>query len=371
MKLKNNSFAVTLMFIFIFIFVLLAMQYTPVLWTAINTPVLRESLLFKLAPLFATALFVTAMFYTRANGSTAAVIFTRVMYIWLGVMFIWFSVSMVFMAGQLTAGFLKVKIPQNLPLYCAIFTAILSIASIVTAALPPRIAKVNLQNPFGQGETLKIVQVSDSHLGIGVSPERFKKLADKINALNPDIIVLTGDIIEETNINTLQYTQILKDLKARYGKYAVTGNHEYYRGVQNNVNIWLNAGIIPLQNSATQAGSINIIGVNDIKTANISKAEFNKILARDIDKNKFNLLLSHTPVYFKEAADDGVNLMLSGHTHNGQIWPFGLLARLSFKYIYGLHSYNNAHIYVTSGTFFWGPAMRLFTRNEIVLITLS
>lgn len=359
------------MFFLILTAVLLAMQYTALLWTVTNTSYISNNFWIKLLPLVCTALFMFVMNYARGAQGLAAELSAQAMYIWLGAVFIWFSVAMAFMLCQIMAGFFKVSVPQNLSLYALALTAVLTIGAVLTAQKTPKVTKVDIKNPFANGETLKIVQVSDTHLGIGVSVEKFKKLTALIQSLNPDIIVFTGDIFEETHLRAQEYTAALKSLTPRYGKYAVLGNHEYYRGAQKNIDLWTNADIKPLLNTSAQAGGINIIGVNDVKTAHITKKEFSALLAADTDKNKFNLLLSHTPLYFEQAAQNGVNLMLSGHTHNGQIWPFNYLVKLSFKYSYGLYTYKNSNIYVTSGAFFWGPPMRLFTKNEITFITLS
>ncbi len=359
------------MFFLILTAVLLAMQYIALLWTVTNTSYISNNFWIKLLPLVCTAIFMFTAVYTRTSQSAYATLLAQAMYIWLGTVFIWFCVSMGFMFCQITAGFFKVSVVQNLSLYALGLSIVLSLAAIITAQQMPSVTKVDIKNPFSEGKALKIVQVSDTHLGIGVSVNRLKKLTALIQSLNPDIIVFTGDIFEETHLRPQEYTAALKALTPRYGKYAVLGNHEYYRGAQNNIDLWRDADIMPLLNTSAQAGGINIIGLNDVKTSHISREQFTALLAANTDNNKFNLLLSHTPLYFEDAANNGINLMLSGHTHNGQIWPFNYLVKLSFKYAHGLYKYQNSNIYVTSGTFFWGPPMRLFTKNEVALITLS
>ena len=131
------------------------------------------------------------------------------------------------------------------------------------------------------------------------------------------------------------------------------------------------ADITPLQNKFKTEGPINIIGINDILASGLEEEHFIKVLDNEVMVNKFNILLSHTPLYFELAVDNGVNLMLSGHTHNGQLWPFNYLVRLKFKYLHGLFKYKDGSLYVSSGTFYWGPALRFRTSNEIALITLK
>lgn len=358
------------MFIIIFAAILLAMQYTALLWTVTNTSSLEHGVFTSVLPVAFTVLFMAAVVWTRVGQNGSGAVFVKVMYVWLGVMFIWFCVCTALMLLQVAANAFGYRTPENLGLWAGILSFMLAALSLMTAARAPSLTKIDIENPYSNGNEIKIVQVSDSHLGYGVDPQRFAKLARRINDLEPDIIVFTGDLIEEPNLKPEQYIEILKSLKAPRGKYAVFGNHEYYHGTLKNTDLWVKAGITPVENASVQAGSINIIGVNDIKMTNITKEQFKSIISRSTKPNEFNLLLSHTPLYFKEAADLGVNLMLCGHTHNGQIWPFKYAAKLSFKYVNGLYKYKNSKIYVSSGAFFWGPPMRLFTKNEIVLITL-
>ena len=114
---------------------------------------------------------------------------------------------------------------------------------------------------------------------------------------------------------------------------------------------------------------LQVAAVDDVRTARLSEADIAAVLAR-LDKAKPSLFLSHQPLYFEAAARAGVTLMLSGHTHQGQIFPFNLIVRLVYRYFYGLYRIGDSRLYVTSGTGQWGPPMRLFTRTEIVRFTL-
>lgn len=357
------------MFLLILVLVLLAMQYTAVIWTCTNTPGFTCNWVAKILPLLLTLVFMVAMYTARKSPTGFGEVLAVAMYIWLGAVFIWFSVTMLAMFIQIIAALFKLNIGFKLGPVVFVAALAITIISVITGFSAPEIKNIGLTSPK-LTEDITIAQISDSHLGVGVSPKRAAKLARELKELNPDIIVFTGDIFEDTGNKTQKYIDALKDLKPKYGKYGVLGNHEYYGGVARNLSIWEQVGIIPLQNETVNAGPIAITGVNDVRTAKISSAEFTKILS-GTDKAKYNLLLAHTPLYHEEAEKENIDLMLSGHTHSGQIWPFKYLSRLQFDHIYGLYETNDFKHYVTSGAFYWGPPMRFLTQNEIPLITIK
>jgi predicted MPP superfamily phosphohydrolase len=164
----------------------------------------------------------------------------------------------------------------------------------------------------------------------------------------------------------------LKQLHPRYGVYAVTGNHEFYTGVERFMLMAKASNITVLRNRKISVGGIEIAGIDDQSGSDISTYRQNaqKVLA-SIDPDKVSVFLTHQPNFYKEAAKQKVNLELAAHTHNGQIPPFNVLVRLEYKYPYGLHEFEDTFIYTTSGTGVWGPPMRLFSQSEIVLFELA
>ena len=149
--------------------------------------------------------------------------------------------------------------------------------------------------------------------------------------------------------------------------YFVTGNHEYYlKDYNKKLTLLSKFGINILNNANTNIDTINIIGVDDKQT---SKDQLDASI-KLISKQYYNLLLIHKPSIWNEIKGD-VDLMLSGHCHNGQIIPFNLMVKLQFKYIYGLYSFNGSNLYVSSGSGCWGPRLRVGTNNEIVAIELN
>jgi predicted MPP superfamily phosphohydrolase len=311
------------------------------------------------------------MALSRAYSGIFFGVLRTTVYIWLGALFLWFALVACVALAQIVLSVLKIKTSFNLGLPVAALAISISIISLLTAAKVPAIKIINLTSPKIT-EPLTIAQISDSHLGEGISPKRLKKLFDRLQAQNVDIIVFTGDIFERNRGDVQKHIEIIKDVEPRYGKLGVMGNHEYYGGIERNLELWRQAGITPILNESVEAGGINIVGVNDIKTMPLSEPEFLKII-KNSDTSKFTLLLSHTPLYYEAAAQNGANLMLSGHTHNGQLWPFGLLVKTQFKHLYGKYAsadYPFVH-YVTSGTFYWGPPMRFLTRNEVPVFRIT
>ncbi len=219
----------------------------------------------------------------------------------------------------------------------------------------------------------KIVQLSDIHLGITPRESWLEKVVEKVNSIEPDLIVITGDLID-SDINGIgKLPEILKRLKSRYGVFAVSGNHEFYAGVERFYELGEKTGFKILKNEKFVVDeNLEIIGIEDDTNRRFERGDFNPDeLFRKIEKNRFTIFLSHKPKYFENAVDAGVDLQLSGHTHAGQIPPMDLIIFLTFKYPYGLYRFKDSYLYTTSGTGVWGPPMRLFSSSEIVKIVLD
>ena len=205
--------------------------------------------------------------------------------------------------------------------------------------------------------------ISDVHLGSNNERHLFK-IISKIKEKKYDFVLIGGDLIDSSNFN-LQALNEFKQLECPI--YFVTGNHEYYiKNSSEFIQTLHNFNIQHISNSNKLFDDINLIGVDD----NLSKETQTEIIYKKLNDDNFNLLLIHKPsvwVNIKEKID----LMLSGHTHNGQIFPFNLFVRLQFKFKYGLYNFKNNFLYVSSGSGPWGPKLRLGTRNEVILFNLN
>lgn len=225
-----------------------------------------------------------------------------------------------------------------------------------------------------------IVQLTDLHLGPTLGRAFMEKVIAEVNALEPDLVVITGDLVDGTVQKLRNAVAPLAQLKVRHGAFFVTGNHEYYVSADgfSGAAAWeeeLNRlGVRSLRNELVSIGdgsaSFDLAGVDDYSARSYGGGpDFVRALAGR-DPTRALVLLAHQPKAVFAAARLGVSLQLSGHTHGGQIWPFGLVVRLQQPYIAGLHLHQGTWLYVSRGTGFWGPPMRLFNPAEITRITL-
>lgn len=236
---------------------------------------------------------------------------------------------------------------------------------IVIPGLPPALA----------GTT--IVQLTDLHIGATKRRSFASDIVRRCNALSPDVVVITGDLVEGRFGSGREDTLPLAGLRARQGVFMVTGNHEYYSGLREWLPELQRLGIRVLRNEhvvidADKGKGWELAGIEDWNGRSIEPdggPDLLRALAGHDPKHPV-ILLSHQPRAIYLAAQNGVALMLSGHTHGGQIWPFNYVVHLQQPFVEGLHSVGQTQLYVSPGTGYWGPPMRLGTRGEITRITL-
>ncbi|MGE5359853.1 MAG: metallophosphoesterase [Bacteroidales bacterium] len=220
-------------------------------------------------------------------------------------------------------------------------------------------------------EGLVIVQITDLHLGELLGQRWLEDRVAQIDALRPDVIAMTGDLLNEVPL-VEPLLPTLRRLRAPLGVYAVTGNHEFYAGLDASVRLFEDAGFRVLRNTSAQlAPGLVIAGVDDL-TAGRQFSVPGHAIERALAARPAGatILLSHTPWNGEQAAGLGVGLMLSGHTHGGQIWPFVYFTRLVYPHVVGRYTIGGMTWLVSRGTGFWGPPMRLFKTAEILKITL-
>lgn len=222
----------------------------------------------------------------------------------------------------------------------------------------------------------RIVQISDVHIGPTIGGAWLGSIVARINDLAPDLIVITGDLVDGSVEQLREHVAPLGLLSARHGVYFVTGNHEYYSGADAWIAELGRLGIRVLRNERVTIGhgsaSFDLAGVDDWTARNFDRGH-GPDLAKALqgwDRGRELVLLAHQPKQIIEAAAHGVGLQLSGHTHGGQIFPGNILARLAQPYIAGLARHGDTQIYVSRGTGYWGPPMRVGAPAEITLIAL-
>jgi predicted MPP superfamily phosphohydrolase len=224
---------------------------------------------------------------------------------------------------------------------------------------------------------LRLVQLSDVHVGLTIGRDFVEDVVRKVNALQPDIVAITGDLIDGSVEDLGSAVAPLGDIQSSLGTFFVTGNHEYYSGADSWLDFLGSLGIRALRNEhvelAKDGETLHLAGVDDW-TAHQFGAHHGADLTRALenrDTSKPVVLMAHQPIQFGEARKHGVDLQISGHTHGGQIFPFGLITRLVQPFVSGLHQRGDSQIYVSSGTGYWGPPMRVAAPAEITLIELE
>ncbi|SKB60794.1 metallophosphoesterase [Alkalitalea saponilacus] len=241
----------------------------------------------------------------------------------------------------------------------------------------PKTSRIDIVIPKEAGnlQSLRIVAVSDVHLGTIIGPRKTGKMVESINRMNPDIILFAGDIVDEDVKPVIKQNlgRNLQQLKAPLGIYASTGNHEYIGGGDPSINYLEQNGIRVLRDTVISIhDNFYVVGREDLHkkwvTGNPRK-DLSEIL-KDIDRSKPVILLDHQPYNLDDAMEAGVDLQISGHTHHGQLWPFGYVTNRIFEVSRGYKQKGNTHYYVSTGFGTWGPPVRTGNRPEIVLINL-
>jgi predicted MPP superfamily phosphohydrolase len=216
----------------------------------------------------------------------------------------------------------------------------------------------------------KIAQISDMHVDSAWKLRQFNAIVKEVDEAKPDLILFTGDLIDPGITCRADLGEAARHLKARLGMYGALGNHEYYYGLDKAIDCYKAFGIKLLRNESADLGELRLIGLGDVHTEGLSAGDVKAILAK-AGNGKFRLVMTHQPVYYPEIAASGAGLVLSGHTHRGQIVPFNFFTRLAYKYFYGQYRIDNTAFYVTSGAGTWGPPLRWLAPAEIPLITLK
>jgi len=257
--------------------------------------------------------------------------------------------------------------------------ALLTVAGGAVNAARPRIAELDIRidKRAGARDRMTVVMASDFHLGTLIGPARLGKIVDRINALEPDIVLMPGDIVDEsvTDEQEARMSSVMRRIEAPLGVFAVPGNHEFYSGLERNLACLRACGIQVLEDEAVEvAGALVIVGRRDpsVLKKQESRVPIPVILERaGVDEGLPIVLLDHQPLRLEEAREAGVDLQLSGHTHAGQLFPLDLINKRVWELHWGYLRKGGTQYYVTSGVGTWGPPVRTGSRPEIVRIALA
>jgi len=343
--------------------------------------------------LFLSLCFMASFFLLRIQESPVTIGFYIFSATWTGVF-----LNLLLAAGACWLMVFILRVAGQNPDTRLITTVALCLAMLYTAygvwnALQPRIKNitVTIKNLPPQWQNKTIVQLSDIHLG-HVHGQRFlDSIISKVNAVNPEIIFITGDLFDGMDASFLELAKPLNKIRAPRGVFFVTGNHETYVGLKRALHVLNQTHIQVLNNAIVHVDGLEIIGIGYPGIRQKSEIQGLDELKQQSSKPAPRILLFHTPTSIRPKDEDefgqhfstywipdtsfefhrelGINLQLSGHSHAGQIVPFGLLTKLIYKgFDYGLRRQGDFSIYTTSGVGTWGPPMRTGNSPEIVAI---
>ncbi len=292
---------------------------------------------------------------------------------WIGLQLVWATDGLWLLVSALGGSEALPTEKERAAILMVLLAALVTVA-LVEGLRPPRLRRVvHRLERWPEGLSgLRIVQISDLHFGPILGRGFARALVQRVNALAPDLVVITGDLVDGPLHRLRDDVEPLRELRGRDGVYFVTGNHDAYSGDEAWVARVAELGIRPLRNAGVRIESGGaafwLAGVDD------HRGDWARGSSEDLpaalggwDRREPLVLLAHDPATFREASLEGVDLQLSGHTHGGQIWPFRWLVRLTVPWVEGLHARHGSRIYVSRGTGFWGPPMRLLAPSEITV----
>lgn len=319
----------------------------------------------------------------REGLESLAILLAYVGYVWMGMLFLFFTAHMavdsvrilIRLTGTVSGGDFTRFLPGNRQ----VFSAVLLLSAGVTIygyfeALDIRTERIriNTEKLPPAIRRLTIVQISDVHLGLIVGEKRLQRVIEKVREAGPDLLVSTGDLVDGQIDSMGKLAAEFRKLVPRYGKYAVTGNHEWYAGINSSMDFMRNAGFTVLRGSVEEVdGVLTIAGVDDPAGAWVGERTIDEgEVLEKASRNKFTLLLKHRPVAARNE-ESLFDLQLSGHTHKGQIFPFNVVTWFFYPTRTGLSQLSgSSSIYLSRGTGTWGPPVRFLAPPEITVIEL-
>lgn len=267
---------------------------------------------------------------------------------------------------------------HNLPITILISVSILIIGHIESQnVIVKSVTLKSNKQVLQRAEPIKIMQISDVHFSAIIGKELAIKIKDVFEQERPDILLSTGDICDHGLRDEQEIIQIFQSMNPPLGKYAVTGNHEFIRGIKDSIAFLNNLGFKILRDASEQVHNtnINLVGVDDPYIERFQKIVLNKNreikLLKNSPQSEYTILLKHRPDVIS-GNTNFFDLQLSGHTHGGQFFPFTIFVRLVYKYLSGLYLLENkANLYVSNGTGSWGPPIRFLAEPEITIFKID
>jgi uncharacterized protein len=343
--------------------------------------------IFKFGFIFLAASYVIARFLEKFWLSPVSNFFSWIGAFWLAAMVYFFIIVLIidiFRIADYFFHFFPAFITNN-PAKAKSVAACISMGVVAIILVLGHINAINpdiktleikIDKKAGKYKTLNVVMVSDVHMGSLINKNRIRKLVDRINMLNPDVVLMAGDLVDEDLQPVIRYNlgNKLMEINSKLGTFAVTGNHEYIGGAEDAC-IYLNQhGIKMVRDTALLIDSSFYIVGRDDQAKNRFAGSGRKALPdilQGIDISKPLIMMDHTPFKLEEAMKNGIDLQVSGHTHHGQLFPFNLITKKIYELSWGYLQKENTHYYVSSGFGGWGPPVRTGNKPEIVNIKIS
>ena len=306
--------------------------------------------------------------------------FTRIGFVWMSLLTYSFIYSLAF---WLLRRFDLIRISESNGLKIFIVELFIYIGIFLIGyyiAVNPVITRHEIKITKKFNSPLRIVQLSDLHLGFMYTESMFEKVIDKVEKINPDLVLISGDFLENENAYAEKKNigKSVNRLKPKYGMFFSPGNHEYINDINKSLKYIQSLNINILRDSTVMIDKdIYLIGKDDESAprfGNFKLKPLDELLPRTHIDDNANLplivLMTHQIKNHHDYVDKGLDLVISGHTHHGQFFPWNLIVKLIFDIAYGYEKWGDTNFYVSSGTGFWGPPFRLGTRSEIVVFDL-
>jgi len=314
-----------------------------------------------------TVSFPLAMILSRTVDGPLIRVFYTMAACWLGLVFMAFAASALVHLIQLLSGLTRHPLGQRTLGWSAVVLSLLAFIYGLVNAAAIRTTEITIGLKNLKEPKVTMVLLTDIHVGAVYGPKYLQKIVDRTNALKPDLVAIAGDLFDGSAKPNYGLVQPLEGLQAP--AFFVTGNHEVYEGIDITTELVARTGVKVLRNQLVEFRGLQIVGLDaplrEGKSANI----FEKFPG-EIDPAKPSILLYHIPVGLEQTKARGIDLQLSGHTHNGQIFPFSVFMPLVYRFYSGYGRDGDFQIYVSHGVGSWGPPLRIGSRSEIVVIKL-
>jgi hypothetical protein len=344
-----------------------------VFWRISSLPIRMPRIVLAVVAVVLWASYVAGRILARKRIAVASAALEWIGSYWLGVIFF---ILISFIVVEIITGF-GYLLPQQAPIfrmYALGIAAVLSVSALVQGLRAPVVSsyEIPLAGLPAALEGTVLAVATDMHVGETIGTKWLSRRVDQIQALHPDLIILGGDIVEGDSYDR-ELLHVFRGFSAPLGVFAVTGNHEFYAGVDGSVRFLESAGIQVLRDRWVEVRpGLVLAGVDDL-TARRQYGEHGSFVQQAFagrPNPAVTIFVSHSPWHVEKAREAGAGLMFSGHTHAGQIWPFNYLVKLQYPFVSGKYDLGGMTLFVCRGTGTWGPRMRLWRRGEILRVTI-